>query len=66
MQAIPQARLRLRSLFNAQEQWRPVSVLKRAQVRDLVSSFLITKDGLASHSPPLRLRRYSVCLVLSL
>ena len=36
MQAIPQARLRLRSLFDVQEQWRPVSVLKRAQVRDLV------------------------------
>lgn len=35
MIAIPQARLRLRSLHDAQEEWRPRSVLRRAQLRDL-------------------------------
>ena len=33
--AIPQARLRLRSLFDAQEEYRLRSVLQRAQLRDL-------------------------------
>jgi hypothetical protein len=34
--AIPQARLRLRSLFDCQEEYRPRSTLHRAQLRDLV------------------------------
>jgi hypothetical protein len=41
MEAIPQARLRLRTLFDVQEQFATTSTLKRAQIRDLVwwSSF---------------------------
>jgi len=35
MEAVPQARLRLRSIFNAQEEWFPSSTLSRAALRDL-------------------------------
>jgi hypothetical protein len=35
MEAVPQARLRLRSIFDAQEEWFPSSTLSRAALRDL-------------------------------
>ena len=46
--AIPQARLRLRSLFDCQEEYRPRSTLQRAQLRDLVWWTELTFDSLSN------------------
>jgi hypothetical protein len=46
--AIPQARLRLHSLFDCQEEYRPRSTLHRAQLRDLVWWTELTFDSLSN------------------
>ena len=50
MAAVPQARLRLRSLHDAQEEFRPRSQLRRAQLRDLRWWSLMALDSPANGS----------------